>query len=199
MEIISAKEAKRIGAIKYFTGKACINGHTAERYTKSWQCCDCESDRSKNWAANNRDKQREAGRRHRRNNPDSCRKSLQKYRHKNKQKVTDMRREWRKNYSHVSNYHIAKYRAMKKQAIPSWFSEFDAFAIREAARLAKERKLATGIEWHVDHLIPLSCKKACGLHVAVNIQVIPRYLNITKSNKLILTDPFEWLACLQNC
>lgn len=40
-EIMERKEALLIGALKYFTGKPCRNGHTAERYTQSGTCERC--------------------------------------------------------------------------------------------------------------------------------------------------------------
>lgn len=44
---------------------------------------------------------------------------------------------------------------------------------KEAAALCRDREAATGFAWHVDHMIPLQAKEACGLHCATNLQVIP--------------------------
>lgn len=59
-------------------------------------------------------------------------------------------------------------------------SEFDAFVIGEAYRLRDARKLATNFDWHVDHIVPLNHKKACGLHNAHNLQVVPAVWNLAK-------------------
>jgi hypothetical protein len=75
-------------------------------------------------------------------------------------------------------------------------NELNELVFAEAARLAKARRKATGISWHVDHMIPLRAKSACGLHVWNNLQVIPATLNIKKRNRLIMTEPFEWIASL---
>ena len=40
-KIISRAEAKALGIKKYFTGKPCINGHIAERYTAQGRCYAC--------------------------------------------------------------------------------------------------------------------------------------------------------------
>lgn len=76
---------------------------------------------------------------------------------------------------------------------PKWFGEFDAFIISESEHLCKLRALATGFEWHIDHMIPLRGSLACGLHCGLNLQVIPSYINLYKNNKHIYQEPFEWL------
>lgn len=77
--------------------------------------------------------------------------------------------------------------------MPAWFSELDEFCIRECIRLCRDRLAATGIKWHVDHMIPLRAKVASGLHVGSNLQVIPAFLNGWKKNKMELTMADEWL------
>ena len=73
----------------------------------------------------------------------------------------------------------AKRRAAKLQRTPAWANEF---FISEAYELAKLRTKLTGIEWHVDHIVPLRGKLASGLHVHNNLQVIPWYENLSKGN-----------------
>ncbi len=87
-----------------------------------------------------------------------------------------------------------KRKAIKLERTPLWYGELDDFCVSEALSLAKDRKSATGLEWDVDHSIPLKAKNACGLHCAHNLQVIPSYLNSMKHNKMIFTEPFEWMA-----
>lgn len=86
-----------------------------------------------------------------------------------------------------------KRRAAAVQAVPAWHGEFDLFVAEEALKLCAVRRAATGVDWHVDHMIPLLAKRACGLHCAANFQVIPERLNRRKNNKLWLTEPLEWL------
>lgn len=89
-----------------------------------------------------------------------------------------------------------KRRARILSALPSWSGEFDDFVWKEASDLVRRRKDATGIQWAADHMIPLSGRRACGLHVWNNCQVIPASLNLWKNNKLVLTSPCEWIAHL---
>lgn len=39
--IVSRKEARALGLKRYFTGKPCPHGHTAERFTSKSTCCEC--------------------------------------------------------------------------------------------------------------------------------------------------------------
>ena len=87
MDLISRSEAKRLGLKKYYTGKPCVNGHTAERYLYECTCVECKLANWKRWAANNPkdyarqrkqnyDRHKEAyaerGRRWRVENPEKC-------------------------------------------------------------------------------------------------------------------------------
>lgn len=69
-----------------------------------------------------------------------------------------------------------------KQATPNWLSEFDKLFIKEIYHLAVLRSEALGIEFDVDHIVPLHGKTVCGLHVPSNLQLLPRSQNITKKN-----------------
>jgi 5-methylcytosine-specific restriction endonuclease McrA len=69
-----------------------------------------------------------------------------------------------------------------KQATPSWLSEWDQFHISEIYHLAVLRSAALGIDLHVDHIIPLRGKTACGLHVPANLQLLEARQNIRKRN-----------------
>jgi len=71
-----------------------------------------------------------------------------------------------------------------KQARVEWDKEFTEFVYEEALDLAKLREKTTGVEWHVDHIIPLRGKEVCGLHVWNNFAVITKQANLQKGNKL---------------
>ena len=73
----------------------------------------------------------------------------------------------------------------KNLLVPKWYGEFDKFIITEAFHLAIKRSTQTKVKWHVDHMIPLNAKEACGLHCGDNIQVIPQRLNNIKVNKIL--------------
>lgn len=79
----------------------------------------------------------------------------------------------------------ANRRANEIHACPKWLSDFDKFAIFEAYDLSRRRKIATGLAHHVDHIVPLRGKFVCGLHVAINLQVIPATTNLRKGRKYL--------------
>ncbi len=64
--------------------------------------------------------------------------------------------------------------------VPAWADKEKIKEIYlEARRLRKE----TGIDYHVDHIIPLFGKNVCGLHIETNLQIILGVENLRKNNK----------------
>jgi len=51
MEIVSKPEARARELKRYFTGRPCKNGHTAERYTSNSACVTCLADKFREWRA----------------------------------------------------------------------------------------------------------------------------------------------------
>jgi len=93
-------------------------------------------------------------------------------------------RIWKKNhperFATVDRSHCRARHARKLQAMPKWAN---MFFITEAYELARLRTKLTGIQWHVDHIVPLRSKKVCGLHVENNLRVIPGIINSSKANR----------------
>ena len=125
----------------------------------------------------------------RKNNPERAAKTLAahaatekhkqtaaEWRKNNREKQSAYMREWRKSNSY-SAFTRGKLRA--NRAIPPWA---DLQKISEIYAHAKEKKIATNQEWHVDHIVPLNGKNVCGLHVEHNMRVIPASENRAKRN-----------------
>lgn len=74
--------------------------------------------------------------------------------------------------------------------------DFTNFLTKEAHHLRQLRNKITGIEWHVDHIVPLKGKEVCGLHIWSNLQVIPKQLNLQKGANHTLHA--QWEKGLQN-
>jgi hypothetical protein len=76
--------------------------------------------------------------------------------------------------------YIHKRRSLTEQVAQT---ELDEFVFEEAYRLSRTRETTTGIKWHIDHIVPLMHKQACGLNNAFNLQVVPAKWNVTKGNR----------------
>ena len=63
-----------------------------------------------------------------------------------------------------------------------WEQELTSLVKAEARDLVKKRKKETGIDWSVDHEIPIKGKTVSGLDVWNNLQVIPLVENKRKHN-----------------
>lgn len=101
----------------------------------------------------------------------------------NKQKYSLYQKEYRiKNKPKVSAI-MAKRRAKKLNATPEWLSEEQKDFIKSLYFFCNSVSGVVGKRYHVDHIVPLTNKKVCGLHVPWNLQVIPAKDNLEKSNK----------------
>ena len=106
-----------------------------------------------------------------------------KWREEHSNRYKEGQLNWREANPEKLAEYSSFHRSRRKNAVPIWFSDFDKFVIQEAHNLRGLRLISTGIEWEVDHIIPISGKKVCGLHVAINLQVIPKIENKRKLNK----------------
>ena len=118
--------------------------------------------------------------------PENKGKHLKRYatwRNESKIKYKAGQKRWRQQNPEKLAYYTSYHHALRKQAVPNWFSELDLFINQEAHRLRRLRNNSTNILWEVDHIIPIAGKIVCGLHVWNNFQVIPAAKNRSKFNK----------------
>ena len=106
--------------------------------------------------------------------------SLLAYKKANPERVRQIQARHRAKSKEKYVAHCAKRYARKLQATPSWAN---SFLIQEAYLLSALRTKATGVKWHVDHIIPLKSDFVCGLHVESNLRVIPAVANQRKNNR----------------
>lgn len=129
-------------------------------------------------------------RKYRINNEASLKEKAKKYRIKNKERINNYILQYRLNNKtkiskttksyYLKNLHIfkainAKRRATKLKATPKF------------ANLNKIKEIYNNCPkgFHVDHIVPLTSKLVCGLHVEWNLQYLPAKENLSKSNKLM--------------
>ena len=120
-----------------------------------------------------------------------------KWRLLNKEKKLAQNRVWKQNNL---AYYAAKEqerRGKKFNATVTWDIELTDFVAQEAQKLRSLREEITKTPWDVDHIIPLQHKQICGLHVWNNLQVIPKKVNIKKSNRSC--DEYRWSEFFQAC
>lgn len=127
------------------------------------------------------------------NNLDKARQKAALWHQTHGERSRELSRAWYRANKDKALAHNSRRRALERQRLPIWFGEWDKFVIAEAFDLAQLRLVATQLEWHVDHLIPLRARKASGLHCAANVQVIPGVLNQSKHCRMWLINPLEWL------
>lgn len=69
---------------------------------------------------------------------------------------------------------------LQRLATPRWVDHNKIILIyAESKRITTE----TGIQHHVDHIIPIQGKLVCGLHVHTNLRIIEAVENLSKNNK----------------
>lgn len=106
------------------------------------------------------------------------------YRDRNKARLKERARKWSQTNKSAVNHKTRMYQTRKKNAQPPWLTAIDIAFIAEKYDVAAALTTQTGISHHVDHIYPLQGKASSGLHAPWNLQVIPYYENLKKSNKL---------------
>lgn len=134
----------------------------------------------KEWYERNKELTKERARARDLANPEQAAARKAKWREENREMHNAINREWNKNNKPVKAALECKRRASQLQRTPAW--DPDAHLIVAKYQLAAMLTKASGIEHHVDHIIPLQGKKVSGLHVFSNLRVIPGSDNVKKSN-----------------
>lgn len=225
MEIITRKEAKAQGLVRYFTGKPCRRGHVCERLVSHSACIECKQKFHKEYYAKNKErllkkvkdyaeankdkitqyhseyyarnqekmkkrslkrykeKREEIAQKskeyYQKNNKKICAR-VRQYNRKNKEKIRVARKAYvLKNFAVLSAAKANRKKHVKK-ATPFW-ADMHLIKIKHKERVAMTNM--TGLEHHVDHIIPLQGENVCGLNIASNMRVILARDNISKRNK----------------
>lgn len=98
---------------------------------------------------------------------------------KNREKSNARKSQWRKNHPDKCALLASARRGWLARACPLWA---DHEAIAAIYRMRDRMTEESGVQHHVDHIIPLKSKFVCGLHVHNNLQVMPAVENISKRN-----------------
>ena len=208
MEVISRAQALEQGLDAYFTGKPCANGNLHVRSTKCKYCLcrDCRDQRngrSRQWRADNPDKQADACRNWQINNWEAqqevwrrAEKAKQERDGQDPQYKAKRRAQGRKHTleSHRRRYGVdtaytervkasAAHQKVKRRRLMGLveLSHAEELQVMAIYRLRYTLSRETGVEYHVDHHIPLA---KGGKHHPDNLWVIPAVENLRKGAKL---------------
>lgn len=164
--VTSRQEALAAGAARYFTNVPCRNGHVAERYVASKTCCECANITANKTKAKNRSKYVTTSVAWGRANPEK----LAEYQRRKNNKRPSQRNLWTMNY-----------RTAKIDRMPKWLTDAHLLEMESAYVYCSALRLV-GLDYHVDHVVPLRGKTVSGLHVPWNLQILPGRENMSKGN-----------------
>ena len=167
MNIIARQEAKAQGLTRYFTGKPCVHGHVDERLVVNKTCITCAAISSAKAKAKKPEKYNAIAKAWNKRNPDKVREIHRKVNRENPAR----RNLW------TSNYRQAKIQRMPAGLNAGHMLEMESIYVYCSALRS------VGLDYHVDHIVPLRGDEVSGLHAPWNLQVIPGVENMSKGNR----------------
>lgn len=167
--------------IKCNEEKELLEFHVAKRNTDGFEgkCKSCKSLYRKSQYLKNRDKELAINQKWKYQNKDRYDEICREWYFNNKEYHNSLTRKYYQENKSLYRAKDAKYRASKLQATPLWADLEQIKRVYKACAKISER---TGVEHHVDHIIPLQGKNVCGLHVEKNLAIISAKANLEKSN-----------------
>lgn len=139
-------------------------------------------ERVKAWRAANPEKVAAQNKRYAERHPDKLVAKTLRWKINNPERAAEVSRNSRiKNAGRVQA-NKAKYRAAKTNRTPKWLSKTDLFEM-QCIYTYRTALQAIGLNYEVDHIIPLQGKSVSGLHTPDNLQVIPTKQNRLKNNR----------------
>src|ERR1035437_2842753 len=127
MNIITRKEAKENGLKRYFTGKPCIHGHIAEKFTINGRCVGCSKEGYDCWAKKNPILVKEKNKKYYEKNSEYLKECAKKHREENpeykkewKEKNPEYYKEWGQNNRDKRNVNEAKRYTSKLYRSQPW-------------------------------------------------------------------------------
>ncbi len=137
--------------------------------------------RVKEWREANPEKWAEQSKRYAKKYPEKSVARTQAWKARHPERAADVDKRTRQKNSARIAANRAKYRAVKLQATPAWLNKGHWFEIG-CVYMYRDALKRVGLNYHVDHVVPLRGKNVSGLHVPENLQVIPAVQNRLKNN-----------------
>lgn len=124
MKIISRDEAISQGLKYYFTGKPCKRGHVASILVSTGQCCECNSERAKDYYNKNKDKITEQRKDYRKQNKNKISEGMKGYYKQNKDKLSKRKKNYYKQNKDKINEQSKNYYNENKDTITEKKKEY---------------------------------------------------------------------------
>lgn len=115
-------------------------------------------------------------------NREEIREKQLKYRNENKEKVLQSNRQWRKNNPDKARENDVRCRYRRYKARPAWLTVEQQKQINTIYKECRRMTIETGIQYHVDHIVPINGETVCGLHIPENLQILTASENCSKRN-----------------
>lgn len=142
------------------------------------ECRECTKRRDAAYRAANRERLRQYKQQWRETSPKA--ENERRCTSQQPERVRKRASDWQKANPGKAGARNARRRAAKHSSIPAWA---DQKAIESIYSDAKKLTKQTGIQWHVDHIVPLQSPIVCGLHCESNLHILPGLENCSKSNR----------------
>jgi hypothetical protein len=158
-------------------------------------CRDCTRLRYKAWSESNAVKAKEYRQEYYKQNAEALReKNRQRYnenseanrlyRQNNAEKRAAQLAEWkRSNAGRVAEMNARRYAAKKRRTMR--LTEQQHLEMTSIYEQASSMTKQTGVQYHVDHIVPMQGKTVCGLHVPWNLRIITANENMSKGAAII--------------
>lgn len=182
MKLISRSEAIAQGLSRYFTNTPCKHGHVAERQVSNYGCCVCAENAFKKWYSDHSETHSQRVNDWRNRNPQKVGVIRQKWAASNPDKVRQASKNWKRSNPAKVAKHASHRRAAQDARMPSWLTAADHLEFDSIYKYCSGLR-AAGLDYHVDHIVPLRGKSVSGLHVPWNLRVIPAVDNMRKGNR----------------
>jgi hypothetical protein len=141
-----------------------------------------QTQQSKEWHLNNPERLREFRAKWAQVNRDKKAMQDQRWAEQNRERSNAHKKRWNKQNAGAKRALDRKRFAAQKQRTPVWLDVVDC-AEMEFTYIWCNALRSCGLDYHVDHIVPLQGKIVSGLHVPSNLQVIPAKLNLSKHNR----------------
>ena len=138
--------------------------------------------RVKKWREANPEKWAEQSKKYAQKYPEKCIAKTKAWIANNPIKAAESSRKSRIKHAGRVQANKAKYRASKKNRTPIWTSATNLFEM-QCIYTYRTALQAIGLNYEVDHIIPLQGKMVSGLHTPENLQVITTEQNRLKNNR----------------